>query len=129
MNENSEDLATVIRAAGQGLVDGFGMKVNRIGRLQQMAALHDTCETRKLPHTCDDAWGGDIIAAACTHIGATVQPRLMEGVWLAALYIEGHYDPENGVRIEGGHIRLPTGPGLGITPDETRFGAPVLSFA
>ena len=93
-----------------------------------MAAFRDICEARSLPHTCDDSWGGDIIAAACTHIGATVNPRLLEGVWLAAPYIEGHYDPENGIRIDGGHISLPQGPGLGVVPDAAQFGAPVASF-
>lgn len=129
IDENGEDLATVLRVVGQGLCDGFGMKVTRIGGLSAMATFRDICEARSMPHTCDDAWGGDIIAAACTHIGATVLPRLSEGVWLAAPYIEGHYDPENGIRIEAGHIRLPKGPGLGITPDENRFGAPVASYS
>ncbi len=128
MDENSVDLNTVIAAAGTGLVDGFGMKVTRIGGLQHMRTFRDICEARNLPHTCDDSWGGDIIAAACTQIAATVRPTLMEGAWLAAPYIEGNYDPENGIRIVGGHIQRPTGPGLGVTPDETRFGAPVASF-
>ena len=128
LDENGEDLATVIRVAGLGLVDGFGMKVTRIGGLQQMAAFRDICEARNLPHSCDDAWGGDIIAAACTHIGATVAPRLMEGAWLAQPHIDGHYDGKHGIRIEGGHIRLPDGPGLGVVPDDGIFGAPVASF-
>jgi L-alanine-DL-glutamate epimerase-like enolase superfamily enzyme len=128
MDENATNLNTVITAAGTGLVDGFGMKVTRIGGLQPMRAFRDLCEARNLPHTCDDSWGGDIIAAACTHIGATVRPDLLEGVWLAAPYIEGNYDAQNGIRIEGGHIQVPTGPGLGVVPDETRFGAPVASF-
>ncbi len=128
MDENGTDLNRVITAAGHGLVDGFGMKVTRIGGLTPMRAFRDICEARHLPHTCDDSWGGDIIAAACTQIGATVRPELCEGVWLAQPYIETHYDPENPVRIEGGHIRRPTGPGLGIAPDETLFGAPVMSF-
>ena len=102
MDENSVDLPTVINAAGTGLVDGFGMKVTRIGGLHPMRAFRDIAEARRLPHTCDDSWGGDIIAAACTHIGATVKPELLEGVWLAAPYIDGHYDPEGGIRIEGG---------------------------
>jgi L-alanine-DL-glutamate epimerase-like enolase superfamily enzyme len=128
MDENSTSLNTVITAAGTGLVDGFGMKVTRIGGLHPMRAFRDICEARNLPHTCDDSWGGDIIAAACTHVGATVRPDLLEGVWLAAPYIGGHYDPENGVRIEGGHINVPQGPGLGVVPDESLFGAPVASF-
>lgn len=128
MDENSVDLNTVISAAGTGLVDGFGMKVTRIGGLQNMRTFRDICEARNLPHTCDDSWGGDIIAAACTQIASTVQPNLLEGVWLAAPYIEGHYDQENGVQVECGHIKRPTGPGLGVNPDETLFGAPFASF-
>ncbi len=128
LDENGTDLNTVLRVVGAGLCDGFGMKVTRIGGLRPMSVVRDICEVRSLPHTCDDAWGGDIIAAACTHVGATVSPRLMEGVWLAAPYIEGHYDPRGGIEIEGGHIRLPAGPGLGVEPDETVFGAPVASF-
>ena len=81
------------------------------------------------PHTCDHAWGGDIIAAARTHIGATVAPRLLEGVWIALTYIDGHLDSENGVRIEGAHIRLPQGLGLGIQPDESLLGAPLASYS
>jgi|TARA_B100000768_G_scaffold153063_1_gene149087 L-alanine-DL-glutamate epimerase-like enolase superfamily enzyme len=128
MDENSVDLNMVISAAGTGLVDGFGMKVTRIGGLQNMCTFRDICEARNLPHTCDDAWGGDIIAAACTQIGATVRPTLCEGVWLAAPYIEGHYDDMNGIAIVDGHIQRPTGLGLGVTPDETKFGAAVASF-
>ncbi|UZD90353.1 mandelate racemase/muconate lactonizing enzyme family protein [Cognatishimia activa] len=128
MDENSIDLNTVISAVGTGLVDGFGMKVTRIGGLQNMRVFRDICEARNLPHTCDDSWGGDIIAAACTQIGATVKPQLNEGVWLAAPYIEGHYDPENGIKIIDGHIQRPTGPGLGVEPDETLFGDPIASF-
>ncbi|MDC0913657.1 mandelate racemase/muconate lactonizing enzyme family protein, partial [Paracoccaceae bacterium] len=128
MDENSVDLPTVIQAVGRELVDGFGMKVTRIGGLQPMQTFRNICEARSLPHTCDDAWGGDIIAAACTHMGATVQPRLFEGAWLAQPYIEGHYDGNNPVKIEDGHISLPQGPGLGVTPDEAQFGAPIASF-
>ena len=127
-DESSEDINTVLRLIGERLVDGFGMKVTRIGGLLAMATFRDICEARSLPHTCDDAWGGDIIAAACTHVGATVKPNLMEGVWLAQPFIDGHYDPENGIRVVDGHIPLPQGPGLGIRPDESQFGQPAASF-
>ncbi|MCX2729221.1 mandelate racemase/muconate lactonizing enzyme family protein [Saccharopolyspora sp. NFXS83] len=128
LDEGGIDLNAVITAAGTGLVDGFGMKVTRIGGLQPMRTFRDLCAARRLPHSCDDAWGGDVIAAACLHVGATVGPGLNEGVWIAAPYIADHYDPRGGIRIEGGHISMPTGPGLGVTPDETLFGAPISSF-
>ncbi len=128
MDENSVDLNTVLSAVGTNLVDGFGMKVTRIGGLQHMRTFRDICEARNLPHTCDDAWGGDVIAAACTHVAATTRPELCEGAWLAAPYIDGHYDAQNSIRIEGGHIALPEGPGLGVVPDVTLFGDPIASF-
>jgi len=129
VDENSVDLNTVLRCVGEGLCDGFGMKVTRIGGLTPMATFRGICEARSLPHTCDDSWGGDIIAAACVHMAATVKPKLLEGVWLAQSYIDGHYDSANGVVVEGGHVALPKGPGLGVVPDESLFGAPVASFS
>jgi len=129
MDEAGKDLRTVTHAASHGYVDGFGMKVTRIGGLLPMRVFREVCAAHALPHTCDDSWGGDIIAAACTQIGATVDPRLMEGVWLAAPYIDGHYDEKNGIEIVGGHIALPKGLGLGITPDADKFDAPIASFS
>jgi L-alanine-DL-glutamate epimerase-like enolase superfamily enzyme len=128
MDESSVDLNTVITAAGTGLVDGFGMKVIRIGGLTNMRTFRDLCEVRNLPHTCDDAWGRDIIANTRVQVAATVRPDLCEGAWLAAPYINGTYDPENGIQIQDGHIALPEGPSLGVTPDITLFGDPVASF-
>ena len=55
----------MLRIVGDGLCDGFGLKVTRLGGLHAMATVRDICEARSMPHTCDDAWGGDIIAAAC----------------------------------------------------------------
>lgn len=128
MDESGTSLDAVISAAGAGLVDGFGMKLTRIGGLQPMAAFRDICEARGLPHTCDDAWGGDIIAAACTQVAATVKPALLEGVWIAAPHIEGHYASNGGIAIRDGHIARPAGPGLGVTPEDGCFGPPVASY-
>lgn len=128
MDESSYDVNTVVSAVGSGLVDGFGLKLTRLGGLQPMTTVRDICAARNLPHTCDDAWGGDILAAACTHLGATVRPELLEGVWLAAPYIDGRYCPNDGLEVLDGHIGLPKGPGLGVIPDETLFGDPVLKF-
>ncbi|MFV0433267.1 MAG: mandelate racemase/muconate lactonizing enzyme family protein [Leucobacter sp.] len=128
LDEATDDLSTVMTAASSGLANGFGMKITRIGGLHQTRIVRDVCEAWSLPHTCDDEWGGDIIAAAGAHIAATVQPRLNEGAWIAQPFLDGHYDPRGGVSVEGGHIRLPEGPGLGVVPDETIFGSPLAVF-
>lgn len=128
LDERAEDLITITQAIHDQVADGFGLKTTRIGGLSAMRTIRDLCHAHNLPHTCDDAWGGDIIAAACLHMGATVTPHLSEGVWIAAPYIEKHYDPQNGIAIEEGWLRLPQAPGLGIQPEAGVWGQPVHSF-
>ena len=127
-DESMVDINSVLRVIGEGLVNGFGMKISRIGGLQSFSTFRDICAARNLPHTCDDSWGGDIVAAACVQAGATVKPELLEGVWVATGYIDETYAPDNPVVVKDGRICLPQGPGLGIEIDETVFGNPIASF-
>ena len=128
LDENTESLNDVLRAISMGVCDGFGLKMSRLGGLNALATVRDICAARSMPHTCEDSWGGDIVAAAVCHIGATVEPRLLEAIWTAGSYIGENYDPDNGVNVDGGHFNVPTGPGLGISPDESQFGEPQSSF-
>ena len=128
LDENTESLNDVLRAIALGVCDGFGLKLTRLGGLNAFATVRDICSARSLPHSCDDTSGGDIIAAACVHAGATVAPELLEGVWIGAPYYREHYDPENGISIDRGHIGLPQASGLGISPDESRIGILSASF-
>ncbi|MFT5220043.1 MAG: L-alanine-DL-glutamate epimerase-like enolase superfamily enzyme [Planctomycetota bacterium] len=122
LDENIGSISDLLRAISQQACDGFGLKVTRLGGLNPMATVRDICAARSMPHSCDDSSGGDIIAAACLHIGATVKPELLEGVWIGAPYYAEHYDPENPVEIVNGHIKLPEGFGLGVNPDASRIG-------
>lgn len=128
LDENTDDLDDVLTAVGTGIADGFGFKITRLGGLSKIAVARDLCAIRSLPHTCDDAWGGDIIAAAGAHIGSTVEPSRFEGAWIAQPYLEGHYDSQNPVNIEDGQIRVPKGPGLGVYPDQGVFGKPIAVY-
>ena len=129
IDENLESLSEVMRAISMRVCDGFGLKLTRMGGLNAMATIRDVCAARSIPHTCEDSWGGDILAAAIVHIGATVEPRLLEAIWTAGIYIEENYDPENGINVDSGYFDVPTGPGLGINPDESRIGKLVASYA
>lgn len=128
LDESTEDQNAVLRAISLGIADGFGFKVTRLGGLTKMTTVRDLCAIRSLPHSCDDAWGGDIIAAACVHLAATVEPRRMEGAWIAQEYIDGHFDPGNPVVIREGHIAVPQRPGLGVKPEPGMFGQPIATY-
>ena len=127
MDESVLDLNAVLRCINAGAADGFGFKLNRMGGLSAMRTIRDICRSRNLPHTCDDSWGGDIIAAACVHVGATVEPHLLEGVWIADSYHDHHYDEVNPVQVKNGFVDVPENPGLGVIPDVSIFGHPVFS--
>ena len=129
IDENTESLNDVLRAIAMGVCDGFGLKLTRLGGINAMATVRDVCAARSMPHTVEDSWGGDIIAAAVLHLAATVEPRLLEAVWTAGSYIEENYDPENGINVDAGYFDLPTGPGLGIDPEESRIGTLHTSFS
>ena len=113
LDENTENLNDVLRAISLGICDGFGLKVTRLGGLGPIATVRDLCEARAMPHTCDDTWGGDIIAAACLHVGATVAPRLLDGVWVAQPYLDLHYDSENPCASRQGTSGCRSGPDSG----------------
>lgn len=117
LDENTEDVNTVLRAIGSGTADGFSFKITRLGGPTPAALARDLCALRSIPHTVDDAWGGDVIAAACVHLASTVDPRLLEGTWIAQDWIDGHYDPSHPVAVHDGMIAVPQGPGLGVRPD------------
>lgn len=127
LDESMTDLATIARTINAGIVDGFGMKLSRLGGLAAFAAFRDLAAAHRLPHTCDDSWGGDIVAAACAQMGATVADGQLDGVWLATPYQAESYGPGASVRVRDGHVDVPQGPGLGIEPEPGRFGDPILS--
>ena len=129
LDECTENINVILDVISLGICDGFGLKLTRLGGLSNMRTVREICQARSLPHTCDDSWGGDIIAAACVHIGATINSNLSEGVWIAQPYIDHHYDEKNPIRIENGSIAVPTLPGLGIDPNLELFGAPIISFS
>jgi L-alanine-DL-glutamate epimerase-like enolase superfamily enzyme len=129
LDEVITDLNMLLRAIGDNAADGFGMKQSRVGGISQMRTIRDVCASVGLPMTSDDTWGGDLIAASCLHVAATMQPSLCDGVWIAAPYIDGHYDADNGIEIDGGQLQLPTGSGLGVVPHIAAQEQPLMRFA
>ncbi|GAA4890248.1 mandelate racemase/muconate lactonizing enzyme family protein [Actinomycetospora straminea] len=129
LDENTEDVDVVLRAISDGLADAFAFKVTRLGGPTRAAQARDLCALRSLPHTVDDAWGGSVIAAACVHLAATVEPRLLEGTWIAQDRVATHYDPAHPVVVEDGHIAVPQGPGLGVAPDPALLTRRLATYA
>ena len=129
VDENTTGIDAVARMISNGLADGFGLKLTRLGGLTAMRAVRDLCMATRTPMSSDDAWGGDIIGAAGVALGATLDPQFSRGAWLAHPYHQTHYDEANGPRIENGFATLPAGgPGLGLVLEDGQFGDPVAVY-
>ena len=124
-DESTTSPAVVLESLGQGYCDGFGMKMTRIGGISAMLGVRDMAQAKGVKLSVDDSWGGDIIAAACAHVGSTVQPKLFRGTWICRPYLSESYDPRGGINVVDGHIKLTDEAGLGIRPDADMFGTPV----
>ncbi len=129
IDENLESVHDVLRAISMDVADAFGLKITRLGGINAMVTVRDICEARRIPHSMEDTWGGDIVSAAILHVSATVKPELLESVWTSGNYIDEHYDPDNGIAVDGGYFEVPKGVGLGVTPDEGRIGQLVASYS
>ncbi len=129
LDENILDVNMAADVIGQGIADGFSMKISRLGGLSQFAVFRDLCAARGLPHTVDDGWGGNILAAATVHMASTVSPKFLEAAWLATPYQYDSYAPDPLITIKDGYVDVPKGAGLGVSPNPAQFGAPILSVS
>ncbi|MEM9579490.1 MAG: mandelate racemase/muconate lactonizing enzyme family protein [Pseudomonadota bacterium] len=127
VDEDLQTCACVLDAIGTA--DGFGFKLTRAGGLAPATAFRDICAARNLPHTCDDGWGGDIIAAACLHLAATVRPDLLDAVWTSGNYIDAPTGYPNAICAKDGMFTVPDGPGLGVSVEGAALPAPHSVFA
>ena len=127
-DESTTSPSVVLDALGQGHCEGFGMKLTRVGGITPLLGVRDMAVAKGVKLSVDDSWGGDIVAAACAHVGSTVPPKLFRGTWICRPYLSGGYDEQGGIQVENGRITLPDGPGLGIIPNFDQFGAPVFEL-
>jgi L-alanine-DL-glutamate epimerase-like enolase superfamily enzyme len=68
-------------------------------------------------------WGSDIVTAAALHLGAATSPTRVLNVCDLSGYVSPRLAPGAPTRANG-RIIPPEGPGLGITIDKDRLGAP-----
>lgn len=98
----------------------INIKLSRVGGLTKAALIRDAAQEVGLKVSMEDTWGGDLSAAAVSHLAATTRPESLLNV--------SFYNDWNLERIAGYHPRsqngrgsAPTGPGLGIDVDPTQL--------
>ena len=127
LDEVITDVNALVDAAHAGGMEAITLKLNRVGGLTPAKLMRDTAVALGIRLTIEDSWGGDLMSAAVSHIGASTPAHALFAVSFMNDWTDNHlagYTP----RSVNGIGRAPETPGLGITVDRSVLGAPVLSW-
>lgn len=94
----------------------INIKLSRVGGLTKAALIRDAAQSMGMKVSMEDTWGGDLSAAAVSHLAATTRPESLLNV---SFYNDWNLERIAGhqPRSKNGRGSAPTGPGLGITVD------------
>jgi L-alanine-DL-glutamate epimerase-like enolase superfamily enzyme len=127
LDEVITDVQMLLRAWEAQAMEGFNLKVSRVGGLSQARLMRDVGEQLGLTVNVEDPWGGDLTTAAVSHLAASTGPECLVMVSFMNDWTNEHvagYRP----RSDNGWGSAPTGPGLGIEVDVDVLGTPFASF-
>ena len=126
LDESVADAAELVEARTLASAVAVNIKLSRVGGITQAARLRDLAQALNMMVTIEDTWGGDVAAAAVSHVAASTKPGALLTSSFFNDWTDGHvagYHP----RSVAGFGSAPDGPGLGITVNESVIGDPVFS--
>jgi L-alanine-DL-glutamate epimerase-like enolase superfamily enzyme len=127
LDEVITDLSALLRAWEDKAMEGFNLKISRVGGLTKARLMRDVGERLGMTVNVEDAWGGDITTAAVSHLAASTGQECLVMVSFMNDWTNEHvagYRP----RSIRGWGEAPTGAGLGVEIDEAMLGSPFASF-
>jgi cis-L-3-hydroxyproline dehydratase len=127
LDEVITDVGALINAAQVGGMEAINMKLNRVGGLTPAKLMRDTAVALGIRMTIEDSWGGDLMSAAVSHLGANTPSHALFAVSFMNDWTDNQiagYQP----RSANGVGSAPTTPGLGVEVDRAVAGKPLLSW-
>jgi L-alanine-DL-glutamate epimerase-like enolase superfamily enzyme len=127
LDEVIVDLPTLLRAWEDRAMEGFNLKINRVGGLTPARLLRDVGQRLGMTVNVEDAWGGDLTTAAVSHLAASTNPETLVMVSFMNDWTNEHVADHKPRSVQGWG-EAPVSPGLGIQVDEAMLGPAVASF-
>ncbi|MEM7407861.1 MAG: mandelate racemase/muconate lactonizing enzyme family protein [Pseudomonadota bacterium] len=126
LDEVITDVQTMLRAFHAGGMEAINLKLSKFGGLTGSKLVRDLAMQLGLRVTIEDTWGGDLVTAAVSHLTASTPRERLLTVSFMNDWNNEHvagYLP----RSVNGVGAAPEGPGLGVTVDMKRLGAPLFT--
>ena len=93
----------------------INIKAGRVGGLTESKKIHDVCQSRRIPVWCGGMLEMGIGRAANVHLASLENFRLPGDVSASARYFETEIIAEPFTVEKDGTMKVPTGPGIGVT--------------
>ena len=126
LDECIRDVHSLLRAYDARALEAFNLKISKVGGLSQAKLMRDLAVALGLRVTIEDAWGGDLVTAAVSHLAASTPPEALFTVSFMNDWTNEHvagYEP----RSQSGFGSAPVAPGLGVEVDVGMLGDPLVS--
>jgi L-alanine-DL-glutamate epimerase-like enolase superfamily enzyme len=113
LDESILGVTDVFRAKFDAGAVSINIKISRVGGLTQAARIRDLMQELDMMVSMEDAWGGDIVSAAVSHLAASTRPENFQNASFMNDWTDGHV-ADHSPRSVNGRGSAPTAPGLGI---------------
>lgn len=128
VDESLVTLQDAARIACDGLVEIFGIKLNRVGGLTKAARVRDIALAQGIDMFVM-ATGGSVLAdTEALHLSATIPDAHRHAVSVCQDMLTEDIAGGRGSRNIDGQLHLPEAPGLGVVPDDDSLGRPVAEY-
>jgi len=115
LDEVMDSRDAIRQGAADGAMDIINLKISRFGGLTGAMRARDLCLDLGITMTIEDTWGGEIATAAIAHLAASTPEH---GHFQSSAFHDYHTNAiaTGGPVVADGHMSVPAGPGLGVTP-------------
>ncbi len=127
LDEVIDGLDILMRASADLAMDAVNIKISKFGGLTRARQARDLCIELGIAMTIEDAWGGDIVTAAISHLAHSTPPELLLTATDFNSYVTVPIAEGAPKRINGRMASSPA-PGLGVKPISTALGDAVLKI-
>lgn len=128
IDEGAFDVASLLRAHELGCLDAVALKLSKFGGISTMRRARDLAVHLGAEICAECTWGSDIVTAAALHFAASTPTVALMNTCDLSSYVSPRLCPDAPTR-KNGRICPPDGPGLGVTPDVSLLGQPVLEMS
>jgi len=128
VDERLNTLQDMARIARDGLAEVVNIKINRVGGPSKAARIRDLAIAHGIQCYVMATGGSAIADTEAAHVAQTIPPEYRLGTWSCQDMLSLDVTDGRGCRNQNGHLRVDTGPGLGIAPDLDQLGDPVAIY-